>query len=211
MKRLAWFTGLAWAVTFAQTTYATHLPAGSLSVTGDIHASAPASDTASSNPFTIVNQTTLNSESSAPAASSASSASSQTTSSAIPKASSRHTATTATATTASSQPTGTTPQASTGADTGAPALLSSISPVLNTLVPNSGNPSSTSLSRHRGYAPAPANNPDPGTPAGLQPFNPTPAGPGTGSPASVPDGGTTSALLGIGLVGTAMMKKKFAK
>ncbi|HEX4350479.1 MAG TPA: VPDSG-CTERM sorting domain-containing protein, partial [Verrucomicrobiae bacterium] len=66
---------------------------------------------------------------------------------------------------------------------------------------------------HRPYDPAPVNNnPDPsGTPPGLQVFNPTPASPGTGSPASVPDGGTTSGLLGIGLVGTAMMKKKFAK
>jgi hypothetical protein len=218
MKRLAWFTGLAWAVAFAQTAYATHIAVGnSLSVTGDIHSSAVTPDTASSNPFTIVDQTAVNSESSAPVASSASSA---TASSAAPKTSARHTAATAGATaSASSTPTavssgstGATAHVSTSPSTPVPTALASLAPVLASLTPTSGNLPSTSASRHQPYDPAPVNNnPDPGTPPGLQVFNPTPASPGAGSPASVPDGGATSALLGIGFLGTAVMKKKFAK
>jgi hypothetical protein len=210
MKRLAWFTGLAWALTLTQTTYAVSRPSGALTVTGDIRTSAVPADTADSNPFIIVGHATSSSESDVTVAGSASSPK---TSVVTPKVSTRPVAATAVrpvvATAASSKSAGTPSQADTKPTPGVPTLLSSISPVLTSLVIRSGGFSNTP--RGRGYEPAPVNNTGPGTPAGLHPFNPTPTSPGTTPHASVPDGGTTSFLLGIGFLGTAMMKKKFAK
>jgi len=212
MKRLAWFTGLAWALTLAQTTYAVSRPNGALTVTGDIRTSAVPADTADSNPFIIVDHATSRSECDATVAGSASSPK---TSVVTPKTSARPVAATAVrpvaATAASSKSAGTPSQADTKPTSGVPTLLSSISPVLTSLRLRSGGFFNAPPARTGGYEPAPVNNTGPSTPAGLHPFNPTPTSPGTTPHASVPDGGTTSFLLGMGFLGTAMMKKKFAK
>jgi hypothetical protein len=188
MKRLVCFTGLAWAI--AQTAYAVQSPNSNLRVTGELRPIVLTVNSAnsSSNPFTIADSTTPNVANVASGASTASSTSSKRTTVAAPPASSR-------------PGTVTTPRV--------PTLLSSLSPVLTSLqrgsVPN--------VLRRINYEPTPVNNRNPGTPAGLQPFDPTPSGPGTAphSSSSVPDGGATMSLLGIGFLGTALMKRKFAK
>ncbi len=93
-----------------------------------------------------------------------------------------------------------------------PTRLSPLSPVLTSLQ-RQGNGSTAIVLRRIVYEPAPVNNRNPGLPAGLIVFNPKPTDPATAprTSASVPDGGATLSLLGIGLLGTALMKRKFAK
>ena len=93
-------------------------------------------------------------------------------------------------------------------------LLSSVTPVLASLVDATGHSLGMTSVGVNGYTPTSLNTtyrPPTPHPAPAPPKKPTTPTSGGGThPASVADGGTTFGLFGIALLGTAMMKRKFS-
>jgi hypothetical protein len=88
------------------------------------------------------------------------------------------------------------------------SLAKIVTPVLSSLSLQQNRDRGTEYVRHYGYTPESlVQNITPKSPTGsVVTRKPLPAG----SPASVADGGATTSLLGMALLGTALMKRKFA-
>jgi hypothetical protein len=193
MKRFVLFAVFAWALTSARMTQAIPVDNGKFSVTDGIKLNVAQDVLAKSSSFTIVKPAAVN-----PAAD------------------------TSTPTSGAKKTSPVTPPAPSKPGPVAP-LLSAISPILTSLVDTPGRDPGATMTSLYNYVPTPVDDgPSTEAPSGLKVFSPEPEvfspEPVEHSPesrkrvetVSVPDGGATVALLGIGLLGTALMKRKLS-
>ena len=192
MKKVFLFAGLSALLALTQIVHATPVSRGTLSVSGGIKLNVERDILAKSTSFTIVENSPVPSP---PAATPKSAGSASPAAAGSVSPAEGRTARPGNA------------QAAAGPGRVAPTL-SSLGPVVASLVDASGTTLGASTSSRYGYGPGQISVAGHGTPVGLQPFSPTPAKPAP--QASVPDGGETAVLLGIGLLGAVLMKKRFA-
>jgi hypothetical protein len=187
MNRILKFAGFAGIFSLAQTIYAIPMNPGPFSVTGGVRVNVQPAILSKSNPFGIPTATTV-----APKTT-------ETTGNTPALAVTPRGTVAATVNAGNNRPTAT-PTMRFGPTSS--SLLSALHPILPSL---SGVQGIGLVSRY-GYQPATIDN----RPGGTHATVPTPTTPQTPSN-TVPDGGATVGLLGLGLVSTAWVKKKLSK